>query len=601
LKVLLLHPNDTPPSPVPSARWDVIVDLGRAPSSTYDKWRSGTGCLLFSLYDFAQEVDDLRLLQRLLQLGTGRMVDRLGIDWWDVLSLELVPQLQQLMLAHRLSKELGASCELYTSRPHPVASALQQLLGIRLTILQTRIHKVVQRACSYRDAFSRLDTAQLAQVLVDKFDNDHSIRRRFTRRGHKSGEPVILLPSAYINVSRVAVSYAEMLPNHQFLLVRTRNNAEVPALPPNVRSTSLAPYFAASDKQEIICLLELWEKLRRHLAGCDEVFTLADGIGSLGQAPALLRWGFALRDAWNQVFKSENVTACLSADDSNPPSSIPLIMAKKRGLPALACHHGALNYHMAIKTNHADVYLVKNDMEQDYLRRICKVASEKTVIAATQSSRRPPLQGFARRSAPWLVFFTEPYHSSGWRSDEVYRDLLPRLCALAKTCGLRLVFKLHPFDNIKGHRKMLRRFVPEYERQIEVLAGPPSHQLWNNTRVALTVQSSTALECTTLGIPVFLCSWLRDPWSGYVQQYVRFGIGHVLESPEQIDGIPALIEMANQESPHPLTARSGIDTDELADLFLGKNSAQAPTSERCLTGQATRKWAESSDSELTPQ
>jgi hypothetical protein len=601
LKVLLLHPNDTPPSPVPSARWDVIVDLGRAPSSTYDKWRSGTGCLLFSLYDFAQEVDDLRLLQRLLQLGTGRMVDRLGIDWWDVLSLELVPQLQQLMLAHRLSKELGASCELYTSRPHPVASALQQLLGIRLTILQTRIHKVVQRACSYRDAFSRLDTAQLAQVLVDKFDNDHSIRRRFTRRGHKSGEPVILLPSAYINVSRVAVSYAEMLPNHQFLLVRTRNNAEVPALPPNVRSTSLAPYFAASDKQEIICLLELWEKLRRHFAGCDEVFTLADGIGSLGQAPALLRWGLALRDAWNQVFKSENVTACLSADDSNPPSSIPLIMAKKRGLPALACHHGALNYHMAIKTNHADVYLVKNDMEQDYLRRICKVASEKTVIAATLSSRRLPLQGFARRSAPWLVFFTEPYHSSGWRSDEVYRDLLPRLCALAKTCGLRLVFKLHPFDNIKGHRKMLRRFVPEYERQIEVLAGPPSHQLWNNTRVALTVQSSTALECTNLGIPVFLCSWLRDPWSGYVQQYVRFGIGHVLESPEQIDGIPALIEMANQESPHPLTARSGIDTDELADLFLGKNSAQAPTSERCLTGQATRKWAESSDSELTPQ
>jgi hypothetical protein len=177
------------------------------------------------------------------------------------------------------------------------------------------------------------------------------------------------------------------------------------------------------------------------------------------------------------------------------------------------------------------------------------------VIAATRSSRRPPLQGFARRSAPWLVFFTEPYHSSGWRSDEVYRDLLPRLCALAKSCGLRLVFKLHPFDNIKGHRKMLRRFVPEYERQIEVLAGPPADQLWNNTRVALTVQSSTALECAGLGIPVFLCSWLRDPWSGYVQQYARFGIGHVLESPEQIAGIPALIEIENEEPAHPQADR----------------------------------------------
>jgi hypothetical protein len=584
LKVLLLHPDDAPPSSAPSARWNVIVDLGRAPNSTYDRWRGGTGCSLFSLYHFAQEVDDLRCLQRLLQLGTGRVVDHWGIDWWDVLSLELVPQLQQLMLAQRLSRELGASCELYASRPHPVASVLQQLLGARLTILQTRIHGVVQRARRYRDAFSHLDTVQLAQVLVDKFDNDHSIRRRFTRRVYQSGEPVILLPSAYINVSRVAVSYAEMLPDHQFLLVCARNNAEVPALPPNVRSTSLAPYFVPSNKQEIICLLDSWNNLRKHLAGADEVFTLADAIGLLGQTPALLRWGLALRDAWGKVFESENVTSCFSGDDSNPPSSIPLIMAKKRGLPALACHHGALNYHMAIKTNHADVYLVKNDMEQDYLRRICNVSPEKTVIAAPLSSSRLPLQSFDRRSAQWLVFFTEPYHSHGWRSDEVYRDLLPRLCALAKTCGLSLVLKLHPFDNIKGHRKLLRRFVPEYERHIEVLAGPPSDQLWNNTRVALTVQSSTALECAALKIPVFLCSWLRDPWSGYVRQYLRFGIGHVLESPEQIAEIPALIEIENPESGRPRAARSGIDTDELAHLFLGKYSARPSAGERCLTG-----------------
>jgi hypothetical protein len=131
---------------------------------------------------------------------------------------------------------------------------------------------------------------------------------------------------------------------------------------------------------------------------------------------------------------------------------------------------------------------------------------------------------------------------------------------------------------------MFRRFVPEYERQIEVLAGPPSDELWNNTRVALTVQSSTALECAALGIPVFLCSWLRDPWSGYIQQYMRFGIGHVLESPQQIAGIPALVEIENQKSPHPPTARSGIDSDELAELFLGKHSAQATAAEHCLTG-----------------
>jgi hypothetical protein len=260
LKVLLLHPDDAPPSSALSARWDVIVDFGRAPSSTYDKWRAGTGCSLFSFYDFAQEVDDLRFLQRLLQLGTGRIVDHWGIDWWDVLSLELVPQLQQLMLANRLSKELGASCELYASRPHPVATALQRLLGVRLTILESRFQSVVRHAHHYRDTLLHLDMAQLAQVLEDKFDGNHSIRRCFTRRDHTSEEPVILLPSAYINVSRAALAYAKLIPDEQFLLVHTRSNADLPSTA-NVRSVPLTPYFVPSDKREITCLIDSWNAL----------------------------------------------------------------------------------------------------------------------------------------------------------------------------------------------------------------------------------------------------------------------------------------------------------------------------------------------------
>ena len=428
-------------------------------------------------------------------------------------------------LANRLSKELGASCELYASRPHPLATALQRRLGVRLTILENRFQSVVRHAHHYRDTLLHLDMAQLAQVLEDKFDGNHSIRRCFTRRGHTSEEPVILLPSAYINVSRAALAYAKCIPDQQFLLVHTRSNAKLPSTA-NVRSVPLTPYFAPSDKREIACLIESWDALKKRLIGTSEEFNMAAAVGVLEQIPSLLRWGVALRNAWSQVFESENVTACLCADDSNPPSSIPLIMAKKRGLPALACHHGALNYHMAIKRNHANVYLVKNEMERDYLQRICNVGPEKIVIAALPSSRPLPVQRAALRVAPWLVFFTEPYQSSGWRSDEVYRDLLPRFCALAQTCGLKLVLKLHPFDSITGHRKILRRIVPEHERQIELLVGPPSDELWKNARFALTVQSSTALECAALGIPIFLCAWLRDPYSGYVQQYAQFGIGH---------------------------------------------------------------------------
>jgi hypothetical protein len=569
LKVLLLHPADTIPWPTPSERWDLIIDFAHAPDSAYENWRRQAGCPVLSLYQFAEEVDDLLVTRELLQLGTGYLADHWGIDWWDVLSLEIVAELRQLMLVHRLSKELDDNCQLYATRLHPLATALQRFLGLRLTVLEGRFQNVIHRMRHYHEAFSHLDTVEFAQVLADKFDSDHSIRRRFARGARPSGTPVILLPSAYLNVSRVALSYAEQLPVHQFLLVHARNNAKVPSLPPNVRSSSLSPYFVPSDKPETASLLESWNGLRKHLVYGAEVFNMADAMGLLGRFPTLLLWGLALRDAWSQVFESENVTACFSADASNPPSSIPLIMAQKRRLPVLACHHGALDYQMAIKTNHADVHLAKSEIERDYLLRICRLAPEKIVVAPPVSSKPPRM---LRGSARWLVFFTEPYASSGWRSDEVYRDLLPRLCALAQTCGLKLVFKLHPFESIKGHRKMLRRLVPQHERQIEVLAGPPSDQLWSNTRFALTVQSSTAVECCALGIPVFLCAWLRDSWAGYLQQYARFGIGHVLESPDQISEIPELLANWGNKSVQQGVAQKAIALDDLQDLFSGTYS-----------------------------
>jgi hypothetical protein len=570
MKVLLLHPEDALPQSHVGQHWDVVVDIGRAPVAAYQRWSREAGCPVISIHDYAEETKDLYRLRQLLQFGSGRVMDRCGIDWWEILSLEIVSDLHHLILIHRLSKELDAGCDLHTTRPHLLSTALQRLLDSRLTILENGFQSFIRRAKHSRNVFSTLDAAQLLQVIEDKFDGKHSIRRRFTRRRHTSmGEPIILLPSAYINVSRTALSYAELLPDHQFLLVHTRRNAKVSSFPGNVRAASLTPYFVPSNKKETACLIESWHCLQKQLIGSAEEFDTADGVGLLGRVAALLPWGIALRDAWNQIFQSENVTACLSADDSNPPSSIPLMLAKKRGLPALACHHGALNYMMAIKANHSEFYLAKSEMERDYLNRTCHVAPEKLVIAAPAGTQPISLPRPARHAAPWLVFFSEPYQSYGWRSDEVYRDLLPRLRGLAQACGLKLVFKLHPFDSVKGYRRMLHRLIPAHERHIEVLAGPPSDQLWNDTRLALTVQSSTALECTARNIPVFLCAWLRDSYSGYVQQYSRFGVGHVLESSEQIANIPGLLTSEDGEVFEQQGARRAADPADFARLLSG--------------------------------
>jgi hypothetical protein len=569
MRILLLHPDDDLGRWCRTQHWDLVVDLGRAPTEIHERWSRQTGCPVISIYDHAEEIEDLYFLRGLLQLGHGRVVDQFGVDWWDVFSLELASKVQRAILVHRLSKELPVSRDLYSSRPDPVASALQRLLDAKLTCLGDRLQSTLHRVRRYYEAFSRLSKVELLQLLEDKLDVDHSIRRRFAARQAKAEQPLVLLPSAYVNVSRMSLSYAALLPEQQFMLVVARRNGYPATVPHNVLVASLTPFFGATDKHELASLLESWNNLIAWLAGCAAEFKTAESEGFLGSANAPFHWGIALRDAWLRFYASERVTACLSADDSNPNTRIPLILAKKLGIPAVACHHGALDFRMAIKVNHADTYLAKSEMELDYLRRTCHLAAEKVVIAAPALSKLSPFQRATRRSAPWLVFFTEPYQSYGWRSDEVYRDLLPHLCSLAQTCGLRLVFKLHPFESVKGHRRMLQRLIPEDECRIEVLAGPPSDQLWNNTRFALTVQSSSALECAALGIPVFLCGWLRDSYSGYVQQYARFGAGHILESSQQIAEIPALLESWHREPFQPQAAGSAADPADFAHLLSG--------------------------------
>jgi hypothetical protein len=576
MKILLLHPDDTVPRIQNPKQWDLIVDLALAPNATYEYWSRLAGCEIFSLHHFAQEIEDLHQVRKLLQLGHGGMLGRWEIDWWNVLCLELVPDLMGSMLLHRFAKSLSGNSEFFCSSPHPQANALAKLLGIRLHVLQTRFQALSQRVLRPVERLSKLDFRQFAQMIEDKVDGQHVIRRRFASHRQSSAEPVILLPSAYVNVSRTAVAYAELLPDHKFLLVVTRSNGKLRSLPPNVTSMSLSPYFCAADKAELLSLQEAWKRLRTKLIASAPEWRLADELGLLRQIYDLLPWGIALRDAWHNFFQSHNVVACLSADNSNPPSSIPLTLAKQRGIPTLACHHGVLDYQAAIKPFHADFYLSKTAMESDYLRRICRLDPGKLVHVAPESTA--PVLRSERSHAPWLVFFTEPYSISGWRTEDIYRDLAPRLWSLARHFGLKLVFKLHPFENVSSHRRILRRYLDKEGGSVGVVAGPPLPELWKNTRFAFTVQSSTAVECVMRGIPVFLCAWLRHPFAGYVQQFARFDVGNVLECPEQMAQIPRLLALQHEEFSPDWTCKEHVHSERLASLFTETRSLVAASS-----------------------
>ncbi len=573
MKVLLLHPEDALPAERTERKWDWIVDLGRAPRATYERWSAQTGGRVSSLYDFGNDFEYLQRVRELLQLGMGQWVDGLGVDWWDVLSLMIEPDLRQLILIGRLAQELPTGCELFASRSSPLAVALQTFTGAKQVRVETGLRPGMRWAKHYRDIFTQLDRAQMSQAFQDKFDRQHFVRRRLARRRRSSQHPVVLLPSAYVNVSRTAASYAALLPSEKFLLVLARNSARLKTLPSNISTTSLDSYFVTADTSEAAALGKAWESLKvRLIAGAQE-YSAAEATGLFDRIPGLLRWGIAVRDAWNQVFESETVVGCLCADDSNPYTRLPLILAANRGIPTLVCHHGAMDSKMAVKVAHADTYLAKGEIERDFLLRSCGVASEKVVLggqglpsSAEQAKPAPP------SAEPWLVFFTEPFQAAGWRTEEVYRDLLPKLWSLAQSCGLKLVFKLHPFESVKGQRRILRKYLPQEEPAIAVITGAPSPQLWRNVRFALVVQSTVALQCASLGIPVFLCSWLRVSGAGYVEQFSKFGIGHKLESADELSEIPRLLEMKGSTVQMRPTLWETMDPAKLRDLLLRTDS-----------------------------
>ncbi|MBS1850857.1 MAG: hypothetical protein JST79_08090 [Acidobacteria bacterium] len=552
MRVLLLHPEDACPTSRADGGWDWIVDLGRAPESTYQQWAQASGARVFSLLQYAEGERDVRRVRDLLALGRGGVVDEWGVDWWDVLALMFSQELEEVPLLQRLAQDLPERAELYASRPDPRARALQVTYGAELKIWEGNSHPVHRRLRHYAGVLTQLNATQLQQVLVDRMDPAHALRRRMQRRKQRRQGPAVLLPSAYCNVSRTAVAYAALLPEQKFFLVHARASGKLTGLPENVDSASLDAYFRPARENEMAALLYAWKKLKSLLVPTFPEFVAAEAMGAFARFPALLRWGLAVRDAWNHLFEVEEITACLSADDSNPYSRVPLILAKQRGLPALACHHGALDYRMRVKSpEYADFYLAKGEMEKDYLLRRCALSEEKVQMGAPRVAG-PPWRPSASSPSlrPWMVFFTEPYAVFGWRTAEVYRELLPGLLGLAESCGVQLVFKLHPFESVRGHRRLLRNCLPREQADgILVLAGTMTEALWEKARFALTVQSTVALECGERGIPAFLCTWLADAYSGYVEQFLRHGAGHALRSLQDLRRVPELLATAGAARP----------------------------------------------------
>ena len=186
------------------------------------------------------------------------------------------------------------------------------------------------------------------------------------------------------------------------------------------------------------------------------------------------------------------------------------------------------------------MYLAKNEMERDYLVRVCDLPSEQIVIGSPSDGETSVTRTSSPSAKTAAIFFSEPYEVAGMRPEEVYRELLPALCRVARENGRSVVVKLHPFESRAQRTKLVRDILRSEDRElVTVIDGPLTSQLMNRAWFGITVESTTAMDCLQGGVRCFLCGWLSMSSYEYPKQYARFGVGEVLQNVGQVEEIPS--------------------------------------------------------------
>jgi len=562
MRVLLLHPDDSPRrGPWSQQHWDLIVDLGKSSRYSVEAWSAQFGCPVLSADFFRKGVADVKLVREIFARGRGRLIDEEGIDWWDLTSLLLAPAILDVLAFERVTAEIDHSAELWSTRPGWPASVIAISQGSALkTFSAGQFAKLAARAGHYVGLTRRFSLTQIKEIFFDKYDSGYRWRSRFAPKAAKCSSPVVLLPSAYGNASRMVADYVRMLPQQHFLMVATRQSAKQFTPPPNVEVGDLASYARPnSSSAEISSLMELWLKLRSDLCANPELGVL-DRAGMLDPLPMWIRDGVSARNAWREVLEREPVCGVLCGDDSNLFTRLPVLLAAARKIPSVDFHHGAFDGRYLLKDLPCDVYLAKNQMERDYLLQVCSLPAEKVVIAAPAPPQASTAISSDRSGQRLMILFSEPYEAVGMRGEEVYRELIPQLLRLAQENDRELLIKLHPFESIAQRKRLLREILgPDDAKRVTVLDGPLTPDLIAQAWCGITVESTTVMDCLQNGVCCFLCGWLKLSPYEYVKQYARFGVGELLQNIEQVQQIPVQLTDFHKRSAPATTLATPAD------------------------------------------
>jgi hypothetical protein len=536
MRILFLHSEDAAQSGAwTTMRWDHVIDLGISGANTYERWGEFFQC---PVADLGFQRIASGPVRNALGAGLGFLLDDHGIDWWGVISMQYVQQIYRIVALQKLVSNMSAADEVFVSRLGFDSRVLENLLGRPIPSFSQGA-RFSQKLGHLYDLSRQLTYSQIKQISWDKYDEKHRIRALLAPKKVRCKNPVILLPTAYVNVTRTALAYAETLRGNNFLLVSARSSGWAKTLPGNVEQADLASYAQSQiDAREYGGLCARWKDLRGRLRSHPVMAALFVSGAADSFDGALRKW-LAVRNAWINVLDTEPVDGVLSCDDVNPYTHVPGLIAKSRGVAWVSAHHGALDGQYVVKQSRADLLLAKSEMERDYLVRACKVPEDRIRVAAPIIKAPDGCE----KCKSSIVFFSEDYEASGARSEEFYLEVLPPLLKLAKVHGKELVVKLHPAESLRDRRRILKKVLARDERRkLHILAGPLTDELMRKIWFACTVISTAAVDCAMRDIPVFLCGWLENWPFGYLEQFAVYGVGIKLSHPGEIAKIPHLLE-----------------------------------------------------------
>jgi hypothetical protein len=562
MKILLVHPDDSVDlGPWTKNRWDLAFDLGWSGRHAYSRQTERMGFPVSSIYDLLDHETHRLRMREVLSLGLGQLVDSESVDWWDVLSSFFYAQLEEILLVSALAERIPDKAEVFTTRPHAAVPALSQLLDGRTkreiksfsASPQTGVGDKFRR---YLKAASALRVEQISEIAFDKWDTDYRLRRNLHRPPRTSSTPAILLPSAYSNVSRSEIAYAKMLSHRRFLLVITRPNGRLPMLPDNVELRWLAAYTPrslAATAKETDRLIALFQQMQNNRFEANCFLRLAIKLHVFARFARMLRTGLRIRDAWREVLIREPLTAVLSADENNPFTRLPTVLAQSRKLHTVFCEHGALNMTFGIRPLVSHRYLLRGDMARDYCTEWCGMSADKIIVGApaespnsvppsTFESANPTNATQKERKKDQIVFYSEAYELYSGRTATFYAELLPELCLLAQKMNCKVIVKLHPFESFRMRTAIINQAISAEQRNlVELREGPMTPDLFERAYCSLTLESTVAVESTAHGVPCFLCTWFDASWYDYAKQFAKFSAGYPLDSPQKIREIPQLL------------------------------------------------------------